>query len=443
MKTISSPRKSAMSSGSPPVGLRTISGCATFSELILATGGRHPTELLELLRGLDEPDPALRRRLQALIEDATTVVAGKGHPQGEGLALPHPMDFEWRFADGTADDLLASAGGATQPGGTILLMGVPSVVVAASRSNHDRRFAVVGEHNVISDGLRELTSRDARFDHGDSVMHRATAAILDPPWYPDQFCAMLAEAASNCVVGAHLFLSAPSEGVRPSIPDDLRRIDEMAAHCGLELVGSDSRKLKYRTPFFEMNALRAAGIGAWLPEWRRGDKRIYRKSGHGGACDFKLADRSGFEVTIAGVRLRLLDAADGRCTADLAPIHPGEIFPSVSMRAPRRSEAVLWTSGNRAFSVDHAACLAALAAIAVDRRLLPEGLYSKLSFARKPGAIDRIDPLIQKLLELAEREFAEATNVLGPNAWETAANDARFLSGSRRESLQDRAGTGA
>jgi hypothetical protein len=440
--TMISSSKAPPTFGNPPVGLSTVLGCATFSELILATGGRHPTELLDLLRGIDEPDPALRRHVQGLIDDATTNIAGNGHPQGEGLALPHPMDCEWRFTDGTADELLAAAHSATKPGDTILLMGVPSVAIAARRTNHDRRFSVVGEHNIISDGLRNLTANDVRFDHGDPAECFAAAAILDPPWYPDHFCDMLADAASGCAIGAHIFVSAPSERVRPSIPEDLKLIDVVAARCRLDLVGRSTGNLKYRTPFFEMNALRAAGIGAWLPAWRRGDERIYRKSSHGGPRASKLPDRSGFELTIAGVRLRLLDVAAGRGTAELVPIHPGEIFPSVSMRAPRRSEAVLWTSGNRAFGVERAACLGALARIAVDRQLLPEGLYSKLSAPRKPEAIDRIDPLIQKLMELAEREFAEATNVLGSDAWETAVNDARFLSGSRRASLQDRAGTG-
>jgi hypothetical protein len=434
MTTFNSSKASAMF-GSAPIALPTVLGCATFSELISVTGGRHPTELLDLLRGFEEPDPALRRHMQGLIDDAVASVAGNGHRQGDGLALPHPMDYEWRFTDRTADELLAAAGNATKPGDTILLMGVPSVVIAASRSNHDRRFSVVGEHNVISDGLRNLTTNDGRFDYGVPAKCFARAAILDPPWYPDHFCDMLADAASSCAIGAPIFLSVPSESVRPSIPEDLERIGEMAVRCGLEIIGGSSGKLRYRTPLFEMNALRAAGIGSWLPEWRRGDERIYRKSGHGEVRDFKVPHRSGFEVTLGGVRLRLLDAHVDPGSADLLPIHPGEIFPSVSMRASRRSEAVLWTSGNRAFTVEHATCLAAMAAIAHDRQLLPEGLYLKISPVRKPDAIDRIDPLIQKLIRLAEREFAEAAQILGPDAWETAANDARFLSDSRKGSL--------
>ena len=105
-------RKSAASEevGDPPdlpiLALSTIAEARTFSGLVLLASGRYPTELLEFLRGCDHPDPALQRHVQALINDATMIVPGNGHPQGAGLALPHPMDAEWRFTDGTADDLL-------------------------------------------------------------------------------------------------------------------------------------------------------------------------------------------------------------------------------------------------------------------------------------------------------------------------------------------------
>ena len=275
MRTISRPETSITHRG-PAIGLPTIFSCMTFPDFVLAAGGQHPTELLEVLRGYDTPDPTLRRHVQRLLRDAATFIAGTGNPQGEGLALPHPMDCEWRFTDSTGEDLLAAAVSVTRPGDNILLMGVPSLVIAAARSGNDCRFSVIGEHNIISDGLRNLTARDTRFHHGEFFGSFA-AAILDPPWYPVQFCEMLTDAASRCSIGGHIFLSTPPHGVRPSIPDDLGRIDEMAANCGLDLVRSTAGKLKYRTPFFEMNAMRAAGIGAWMPEWRRGDERIYRK----------------------------------------------------------------------------------------------------------------------------------------------------------------------
>src|SRR5947209_2053813 len=95
--TIISSYEASMKSRGPIVDISTIAEAATFSELIARTGGRYPTELLELLKGFADPDPVLRRHVQGLIDDAATVVAGNGHPQGAGLALPHPMDCEWRF----------------------------------------------------------------------------------------------------------------------------------------------------------------------------------------------------------------------------------------------------------------------------------------------------------------------------------------------------------
>jgi hypothetical protein len=97
------------------------------------------------------------------------------------------------------------------------------------------------------------------------------------------------------------------------------------------------------------------------------------------------------------------------------------------MRAPRRSEAALWTTGNRAFTIERRSALTALVAMAHDRNLLPKGLNSELFPLRNLQAIDAVEPLIQKLHELVDREFAEAASAVGPASWDTSANDARFL----------------
>ena len=116
-----------------------------------------------------------------------------------------------------------------------------------------------------------------------------------------------------------------------------------------------------------------------------------------------MADRaSAFELTLSGIRLRLLGWDDGP-PADFSPLYEGEIFPSVSMRAPRRAEATLWTSGNRAFIVPRGVTLAALLQMASDRQLLPKGLDSELSRFGNRYPIDAVRPLIQNLTELAQR----------------------------------------
>ena len=411
-------------------GLLGKSSTAVFCDFVKLADGMHPSELFQRLMDYSGPDIQLQERARVLVADARTVISGDGHPQGASLALPHPLDAEWRFTDTTAQHLLKVAVDVTAPGHSILLLGVPSVVLAALRSDYDRRFSVHGESNVIADGLRKLTAQDTRFDHDPDLREGVAAAVLDPPWYIDDFQGMLDEASSKCAIGAYVFWSEPQEGVRPGIRDDLRLIREAAAQCGLTQLGHELGALAYRTPFFELNALRASGIGAWLPEWRRGNLAVYRKDAEGLRLLQAPPHRSGFEVTLSGIRLRLLDAGPTDAPLKMMPIHAGEIFPSVSMRAPRRAEASLWTSGNRAFSVAYTACLTALVAIAEQRQLLPKGLAPRQLLPRNSGPIDGVERLIQNLVDLADREFAEAATVLGPTAWETAANDARFLNGS-------------
>jgi len=360
-----------------------------------------------------------------MIAEARTSSVGAELPQGEGLALPHPVDAEWRFTEKTAEKLVHTAVAATQPGDSILLMGVPSVVLAAAQSQEDRKYWVCGEQNIITDGLKRITADDPRFHHNVAHELHAAAAIVDPPWYVDQFREMLSQASNRCRTGAHIFASTPAEEVRPGIVDDLILISEAATQSGLELDHEDLAALVYRTPFFEVNALRAAGVGAWLPNWRRGDLVVYRKRLMGRT--WPVVDKApAFELTLSGIRLRLLGWEDSP-PVEFSPLYDGEISPSVSMRAPRRAEAALWTSGNRAFITPKGLTLAAMLEMAGERQLLPKGLGPELSEARNRYSIDVVRPLIQKLTELADRELAEAASVVGSVAWERSANDARFL----------------
>jgi hypothetical protein len=360
-----------------------------------------------------------------MIVEARAASPGAELPQGGGLALPHPVDAEWRFTEETAEKLVRGAVATTRPGDSILLMGVPSVVLAAAQSQDDRKYWVCGEPNIITDGLRLITAHDPRFHHDIAHESQAAAAIIDPPWYVDQFRGMLSQASHHCRMGAFIFVSTPAEDVRPGIVDDLVRINEAATQLGLVLDNEGPATLVYRTPFFEINALRAAGIGAWLPNWRRGNLSVYRKRlmGRGWSTTSKVP---AFELTLSGVRLRLLGWDDGTRVL-FSPLHEGEIFPSVSMRAQRRAEAALWTSGNRAFTVPKRLTLAAMLEIANERQLLQKGLAPELLKYRNRYPIDAVRPLIQKLTDLAHRELAEAASVVGSAAWERSANDARFL----------------
>jgi hypothetical protein len=136
-------------------------------------------------------------------------------------------------------------------------------------------------------------------------------------------------------------------------------------------------------------------------------------------------------MTLRGVRLRLLPSSSLQ-NAAFEPIFDGEVFPSVSARAPRRCDANLWTSGNRAFAVDATSAFMAMMAITAERSLCLKGVDSQLLPLGDRVPIDAIQLLVHNLAQLADREFAEATLLVGAAAWESSVNDARFLNGSWR-----------
>jgi len=403
-------------------------GTRSFRELVAGAGGLFPTDVLQFLEAHRSDDTLDGAAIESMIAEARLASPAKWLPQGHGLALPHPLDAEWRFTDTTAHKLLDLAVAATGPSDLILLIGVPTVALAAALRDDDRRYWICGEQNVINDGVIGRTVLDRRFRHDQVDGAEAGAAIVDPPWYLPQFQEMLGRASRHSRHGGLILISAPGDEVRPGIREDIARIAETALAAGLELVDETKDGLAYRTPFFEINALRAAGIGICLPDWRRGNLAIYRKRSSGMTWPATPKTPS-FELTVAGIRMRLLGWNDDGGEA-LVPLYTGEVFPSVSMRAPRRAEATLWTSGNRAFKAPGRLTLAAMLEIAARRQVWPKGLDPEVSRLRNYSSIDAVAPLIQNLCELADRESAEAASLLGSAAWERSASDARFLNAS-------------
>jgi hypothetical protein len=112
--------------------------------------------------------------------------------------------------------------------------------------------------------------------------------------------------------------------------------------------------IAYETPFFERNALAAAGIYP-PPQWRRGDLIVFRKA-HTSTRSPASSVR-GREWTEVGIgRMRLfIRGTSAVCSeeASLISLVDGDILPTVSRRDPRRRLANIWTSGNRIFRTDN------------------------------------------------------------------------------------------
>jgi hypothetical protein len=411
---------------------RQASESGSFATLVAKAGGRHPIEVFEALADRPRTDDEQR----AYAEAAAPSPPGCVLSQGSGLPLPHPLDSEWRFEDATADALLAEAVARTRAGDSILLLGVPTVVMRALRSAADRRFVVRSEANVIGTALERATAADSRFvtEHIDPC----AAAITDPPWYPELYDALLAEAAAACCDDGLVFSSAPPEGVRPAAADEWRAALASAERRGLELVEIRDQALAYRTPAFEVAAMRAAGLGVWLPHWRRGNQVIFRKSRQI-RTPLPVTSPPAFELTLSGVRMRLL-ANPAAATRPLSALVCHEVFPSVSARAVGRARANLWTSSNRAFVCDPLVALAAMQRIATARNLWPKRLDPPLIASANSQSIDVIR-LAEELSRIAARDLAHTAALVGESSWDRSVNDARFLNGSSNGFLRSLRGT--
>jgi hypothetical protein len=166
---------------------------------------------------------------------------------------------------------------------------------------------------------------------------------------------MLRAAAATIEPSGYLLVSLPPEGVRPGAGDDRRNAVRFASRLGLDLIAEHSLALGYETPFFEANALAAAGIRV-AHAWRRGDLVIFqkRRGTVRTASTATIRKERWSEIEIGRMRLfvrREQPAVPGH--QGLIRLVDGDILPTVSRRDPRRRRAMVWTSGNRLFASDN------------------------------------------------------------------------------------------
>lgn len=268
------------------------------------------------------------------------------------LRLPHPLDFEWRFTEPTTSKLWQLARELVDPQEGIALLGVPSLAARAADSLVWEGQVVFFDKNTPDIG-RSVTSLKLReFDVLRDLPPELKAALVfaDPPWYESESLGFLWCASAICRPGAYVALSVPPVETRPGIKEERARIERAAMSFGLRLSRVIPSALRYETPFFEANAMRAAGTP--MPfEWRTGDLALYvREHGPLGTRPALPAEDCWTERTIGHSRIRLrADNSTGPGSPILRPLIPGDVLPSVSRRDLRRDQANVWTSGNRIF----------------------------------------------------------------------------------------------
>jgi len=285
-----------------------------------------------------------------------------GHAQSSSarpLVVPHPLDFDWRFTRPTVGFIWETIAELANPQSGVALLGTPSLALAERPGNLGT--VTLFERNPnhyrsLPDGMTFACCDVLR----DPIpVGTSSVLVADPPWYESETIGFLWAASTLSGAGGHILLSLPPVETRPGIPEERERIRAAAVRFGLEFVRLSGRVLGYRTPFFEANAMHAAGT-SMPPDWRVGDLAVFRRTDAVcGPRPVLEAQPAWVERSIGLTRFKLRQAtATEFASPVLISIVPNDVLPSVSRRDPRRDGANVWTSGNRIFGCDGTATLA-------------------------------------------------------------------------------------
>ena len=286
--------------------------------------------------------------------------AGQAHSSAaRPLVVPHPLDFDWRFTRPTVGVIWETIAALASAQSGVALLGTPSLASA-------KRPACLGPVTLFERNPNHYRSAaDGMTFSCCDVLRDPIAAgtngivVADPPWYEVETIGFLWTASTLSGTGASVLLSLPPIETRPGIDGERERIMAAAAGFGLEIVRLTPGVLGYRTPFFEANAMDAAGTSV-AQDWRIGDLAVFRRTeavcGPRPVLDLEPL---WVERSIGLTRFKLREAnATGFASPVLISIVPNDVLPSVSRRDIRRAAAMVWTSGNRIFGCDGTGTLA-------------------------------------------------------------------------------------
>jgi hypothetical protein len=337
-------------------------GPTSFDDVVCHLPGVYPTDAVASLerlhrRGAIGPDECNR----ALSRRPTT---NRFRPN-TALPLPHPLDFDWRFAPEALDQLLAACGPDDDAG--LACLGAPSVLHRLLMT--DGRAATLLDANpAIIHALHATGSRHSarlcRLATDPLPDLRVATVLIDPPWYPEHFRVFLWAASEMCIDGGRVLVGFPPAGTRPGVASERDEAIDYARTAGLALAEIRRGSLPYASPPFEQASLATAGWPQLPADWRRGDLLVLEARTNRRRLPAPPApaeDLEWTEVPVAGTRLKVRNRPrqDGqKVSPTLRSIVDGDVLPTVSRRDPRRADAVLWSATNRVFACEDAPMLA-------------------------------------------------------------------------------------
>lgn len=326
-------------------------GGKTLAALLSKLPGIYPSEVLCSLRRLQQGSKISEVEVLAAELDAASIPKCSIHPvSAERRFIEHPVDFEWRFTRGGVARLCKEIE-RLQPknNAKVLCLGCPSVYLEGRRTLKHIKFTLWDKNTAGMsqlDEVREVCSLDVT--QMTPAPSHVDLAVIDPPWYNGYYYLFLWAIADCLPIGGKVLLSFPPEGTRVSIPENLRDFQMWCALRGFKFEKREPNCLSYRSPLFEVNALRAQGISNYPLDWRRGDLIVLRKVSTETILKPSVSalKENWEEVRVGSSRIKFCRTRQPGPAA-FKPVGETEILPSVSSRHKLRRDANVVTSGNR------------------------------------------------------------------------------------------------
>ena len=339
-------------------------GTRDFDRLVRSAEGAYPSDVLAVLKYLGA-DGGIGQTVsenwqcRAEASPAGRIVCAERVPmRGDVVRFPepHPLDFDWRFTASTLDVLCRHLELDSRP--CVAVLGAPTLYkhlidAAVNATLFDKNTQVVA--TLREQGYRSATECDLfDFRMNDPCFD---CVIADPPWYLEHYRAFLQATYAMLVPGGTLLMSVLPRLTRPSASSDRQEIVNVAARLGLDLVQVSAGALRYESPPFEAEALRADNLT--VGQWRRGDlysfvrrpTRQRKRKRH----PKKPSDQEAWAcVPYSGMTIKIkLGNADASEPFEFkAASLTGELrLRSVSRRSPVRSRINFWTSRNLALTI--------------------------------------------------------------------------------------------
>lgn len=279
---------------------------------------------------------------------------------------PHPLDFDWRFSDKTAQKLVELCSE-----GTTLSLGVPTVATKLSKMG--KKVVLIDSHPIQE--VKEHICLDINFSA--PIEDNYNFVVMDPPWYLDIYYRWLSWAAISAGVGAKIFLSIWPDNTRPlAISEKEKLFDWISKWARLEYF---EKSLDYETPLFE----RMSNLSENNIKTRHGDLVIITVNTLPHLEEIAPTNQKWSRYLLNEYQLAVKHGENNNDFdhVKIEQLAQGNIWiwPSVSKRAEGRENIQIWSSENEVGKVDNPNLLIKLLDQLIDDENL-NNLYEKVSF---------------------------------------------------------------